>query len=812
MTPWGPSTAAPGLRRIADGDAPPLVFDDSARAVWRGGEQLLSLGRSKLLYRLLTAVAEHGSALDRGALFAEVWEQPYRPPSSDNSLYVAMNRLRDKLDGRLVLVPDAGGWRLEGGAEAYRWDGTRPEPTRAVRGRVGERASSYVGREAELADVLERLRGGARLVSLVGLGGIGKTRLAERVATTLQDELAGGAWKVDLVGCDASGLGARVAAAFGQSPPSGDVAAQQAALAASLARRGPCLLLLDNAEHLAATTADALSVWLVGAPEARILVTSRVRLGVEGEQVVELGGLPLDDAMTLFVDRAEAVRAGVTAGHDEVVRELAERLDGLPLALELAAGRCSALDPRGVLERLDRPLALLARRGRERHDTLRAVLDESYKQLEPWDQQAFAQCSVFEGGFTLEAAEAILALDDGPWTLDVLQALRDRSLLALEEGRLGPRLRMLVPVQAYAAEVLERWGQVDEVRERHAHWFASRGAAHVHALYAEGDSLRHRLWLDAEADNLLAVVQGPDPLLAARAMSAGEPVFRMRIDRERLLGMLDRVVAALPEGLALGLRSQLLIDRGAQRRTAGLHELARQDLAWVREKAPAGRHRGQATCLLAIVSMDEGKIDVAEVLLDEALETLEEAGDGWGIAQTLCVMGKVARRRSGREAAEPLYRRALGYTRRHKDYELSGVLLNDLGVAAYYDGDLDTAEQRYREGLALAVEAEATVVEATLKAQLGTLARRRGQLEEAAELLREGASGHRLYGTLRLALHYQASYAETLAQLGRVEEAVALLEQAAEEVDREAHRPVAQRIDEVFAEVLQLGSGDVRQS
>ena len=346
-----------------------------------------------------------------------------------------------------------------------RHDPSLQAPKRKAKLRLPTPASPFVGRNLDVASVCAQLRDEARLLTLTGPGGIGKTRLAIESAASLGPELADGAIFVDLAPtADAALVPATIAAVVaGEGQGS-------SALEAAVARLRPLetLLVLDNFERLL-DAAPVVAELLEQAPRLRVLVTSRapLRLAAEREYAVQ----PIDvgeDALAIFVNRAQAADPAFRLGEDtDTVVAICASLDGLPLALELAAARVRVLTPAQLLERLRAPLAVLGGGVRdlpERQRTLRATIDWSYDLLEPREQQLFARLAVFAGGCTLDAAEAVCDAE-----LDSLSALLDSSLLR----RMQTRFRMLDTVREYALEL-----DGSDVRERHAHYFTSY-AEHV---------------------------------------------------------------------------------------------------------------------------------------------------------------------------------------------------------------------------------------------------------------------------------------------------------------------------------------------
>ncbi len=413
----------------------------------------------------------------------------------------------------------------------------------AFPGNLPVQLTSFVGREGDLATLAEAL-GTARLVTLTGTGGVGKTRLAVQAAADALLEFRDGAWLCELAAAsDPDSMLEVVAIALGFTPRQGVTLAQ--AISEFLGVKA-LLIVLDNCEYLLDAATGLAGQLLAACPQLRILATSREALDVDGERVVRLRslavphpGATLDeilsaDAPRLFIDRAEA--AGVDVNLSEpsarAVVEICRRLDGIPLAIELAAARVLALSPKEIAARLDERFRLLTGGRRvavERHHTLRATVDWSYSLLTPIEQAVFERLGTFPATFDAAGAEAVAADEEiEAWdVLDALTSLVAKSMLVADQSAEGStRYQMLESLRHYARERLDAIGLADTIRRLHARHYATI-AADIAELLRGIDELSGRSRLRIEVDNLRAAVfwgldstREEDGALALRTIAA----------------------------------------------------------------------------------------------------------------------------------------------------------------------------------------------------------------------------------------------------------------------------------------------------
>ena len=393
--------------------------------------------------------------------------------------------------------------------------------------------ATFVGRTAELRATTDALQT-SRLVTLTGVGGVGKTRVALQTAADLLPRYVDGAWLVELGGvADAFAVEEAIAAALGVQEQPGQ-SLHESVLAFLAGKR--LLMVLDNCEHLLEPVADLVETALARAPKLAVLATSREALGVSGERVLGVpslslpaiddpGGLAITDAVALFLDRARSARSDfvLTGDNGTAIAHLCRRLDGIPLAIELAAARVRSMAPAEIAARLDQRFRLLTggtRRAANRHQTLRRAIDWSWELLADDDRALFRRLAVCVGGFDLAAAENIGAGGgiDAFDVDDLLGRLVEKSLIVAEDQGETTRYRMLETIREYVLERLEEAGEVDEARERHALYYADFAEDAGKGLKTAAE----QVWLEraeGDLDNLrLAVAWSIDASQSAVAL------------------------------------------------------------------------------------------------------------------------------------------------------------------------------------------------------------------------------------------------------------------------------------------------------
>jgi predicted ATPase len=440
----------------------------------------------------------------------------------------------------------------------------------AVPSNLPPERSAFVGRERELGVVAGLLRS-SRMVTLNGVGGVGKTRLAVHTAATVLGEFPDGVWLVELAPLiDATLVASTVANAIG-TPPSRGVEPREMVCRFLAHKRA--LLVLDNCEHVIDVAAGFVDELLGAAPRTQVLATSREPLDVAGESVwrvpslaVETTSGELGDAVALFLQRAGQVHGGIALDDDnrETVVQLCRRLDGIPLAIELAAARAGTMSVQHIADHLDERFRLLTRGGRTavaRQQTLQGAFDWSYELLTPPERELFDLLGVFAGGFDLKAAAAVAGLDEYR-ALDVVGQLVDKSMVEVDLQR--DRYRLLETLRQYAWDRLVSTGRLSSARRAHADWFSAVAGTQAARMGLSGQQVDALDRLETDYDNLRAalahLVEDRRGEAAARLVRRLLGLFNIRHPLEGLSWF--EQVLAIADGLPERTRAQLLADAG----------------------------------------------------------------------------------------------------------------------------------------------------------------------------------------------------------------------------------------------------------
>jgi len=680
--------------------------------------------RSRTFDLLAALVDRAGQLVTKDELLSRVWPKVV---VEEAALHVQVSALRKVLGSEAITTVSGRGYQFtlpvtKDDAEATR----APKPKH----NLPYLLTSFVGREQEIAQ-LEELVTANRLVTLTGAGGVGKTRLAIEVASRSTAAFPDGAWLVELAALSDPQLVphavARVLALKeqpGKSLPeivSGWLASKSV------------LLVLDNAEHLIEGCVQLVDEILRRGPDVSILVTSRERLGMAGElnyrvpslTVPSPGGNVAPDALLayegvrLFIDRARLLRPhfSVTPENAEPIASICRRLDGIPLALELAVPRLRSMSVEELSQRLDHRLALLTGGSRavpNRHRTLSSTIDWSYDLLREPEKLLLQRLSVFAGGWTLEAAEEVCAGEgiEHRDVLDLLTSLADKSLVILDQKNAYTRYRLLETVRQYARDRLDDGSASEAIR------------------------LRHR-------DYYLRLAEEAAPKLRGREQVA----WLGRLEEEH-----DNLRVGLEWSLLeTGSRGGLRLCGALQRFwwTRGHLSEGRQWCTRVLGKAGAEGRTGERAYALnaaGTLATYQGDYQAARALHEEGLAIRRELGDRSGIAASLGNLGNVAVNQSDYAAAKALHEESLAIRRELGDRFGIAVRLNNLGNVALAQGDYAAAMALHEEGLAIRRELGDRSGIATSLSNLGLVVLNQGDYPAARALLEESLAIRRELG------------------------------------------------------------------
>jgi predicted ATPase len=703
-----------GVEVDAQGDAFFVAFSRApdALAAAREGQEALASGPIRVRIGLHTG---RPTLTEEGYVGGDVHLGARIAAAGHGGQVLLSKATRELVDGE---VSDLGEHRVKDFAEPvwlFELGSERFPPLKTISNtNLPRPASSFVGREREVEEVVAQLRGGTRLLTLTGAGGSGKTRLAIEAAAGLVPEFKNGVFWVGLAELrDPALVAETIALTLGAKD----------GLAEHIGER-ELLLLLDNLEQVI-EAAPELATLVERCVNLKLLVTSRELLRVRGEVQYAVPPLADQEAVALFCQRSHL-------GASDEIAELSRRLDNLPLAVELAAARASALSPAQILERLSRRLDLL-KGGRDsdpRQQTLRATIGWSYDLLSPEERQPFARLAVFRGGCTLEAAEEVAGAD-----LDVLQSLVDKSLLRHTHERFW----MLETIREYAAARLEESDEAEEVRRRHAECFL--------ALAEEAEPFLRRYWsvewldrLEREHDNLRAALE--------RLMASGERELALR---------LAGAVWWFWDG-----RGHLAEGR------------RRLENALQADERPTAA-RARALNGAAALAVDGGDPPTARLLAEEGLALQRALGDDWGAAYSVYLLANAALSEAEWPTAQRLFEESLRLFGELGDEHYT--LDSTYKLAWTYEGLGDRERARAAHGKNL-LQARAAHNDHMVAGALGMLARHaidEGEVEDAVSLLKESYRINRDLGAYRMTAKDLHTFARVLAVKGRAGIAVRIL-------------------------------------
>lgn len=730
------------------GDAVYAAFSRASDALAAAGEAQRALAALPVRVRMGVHTGEP-QLTDEGYVGMDVHRTARIAAAGHGGQVVLSETTRDLLDSEFELR-DLGEHRLKDLGSPIRLHQLgRDEfpPVRSLsQARLPIEPIPLLGRKRELGDLLRLIgKDRARVVTVTGPGGIGKTSLVTAAAAELVESFEDGATLIELAAIrDPDLVPSVIAEGLGAE---GDPAAQ-------IADR-ELLLLLDNLEQVIAAAGDVARL-LSACPNLSVLTTSREPLRIAGEREFPLKPLAEAPAVELFRQRAEAVLPQFSAEYD-LLAEICRRLDSLPLAIELAAARVKVLPPGELLGRLDRRLPLLTASRRDlpdRQKTLRATIEWSYDLCSAEEQELFGLLSVFSGGWSLDAAETVCEAD-----LETLASLLDKSLIRRE----GDRFSMLETIREFAVEQLEMSVEAEEVRRRHAGYFTAMAEAveteHLGPAQAplreqfrtEWDNIRAALsWAveSGETEQGLRLAGGLTIVwLDQNVAVEGERWFRTLFESSAPVDDAIRAKALLTAAMVAGVRGDY-----ASASVRG-EEALRIFRALGSEEGIAGALTG-----LAVVPVELGRPEEAGPMLEEAEALHRKAGNSGGTRRVLHLRGLQAAAVGDVDKARRLFRDAAELSRQEDDTFSAVSALHSLGDVELGAGEIDAAEAAYRDGLRSAWDTSADRLVCYCLAGLAAAAAARGDAGHAAllwgfveayeERLRFTMRGRALYGEL----------------------------------------------------------------
>ena len=671
--------------------------------------QLLVQGRPAAMgaraFDLLLALIDHRDrVVSKNELLDLVWPGLV---VEENNLQVQVSTLRKILGPQSVATIPGRGYRF-----TLVPDGTDSAPSCPLprTHNLPAPLNSFIGRETELGEI-RGLLAGARLVTLTSVGGTGKTRLSLRVAEEMLDEFPDGAWFVELAPvADERRVPQAIASAVGVTEEAGRPVAEALV---KWAKDRRLLLILDNCEHLLHACADIAKRLLTAGAGVKILASSREPLHVAGEVVYQVPALATQQAIRLFVDRASAANTNFEATDENArtVGEICRRLDGIPLAIELAAARVRALSVEKIAARLDDCFRLLTGGDQTallRQQTLRASIDWSYDLLSTPERILLRRLAVFAGGWSLEAAEAVAGggeVEQSSSVLELLTNLVEKSLVARDSG--GERYHLLETVRQYALEQLTESGELAEMRNRHLRYCLDLATKARPELVGP----QQAAWLarlDHERENLLAAHAWCD-----RAEN-GDEIGLQLVSTIKYYwlsrGLLGLAYGIMVEALARAparsrSRCRALFDTGQVGYFMGVYADAR---AHLEEAIAIGRElgdklvTGSALQPLGMACLAQGDLKAAHEHLEEALVRARELEDPRNIAAAVNAMAQLHRVEGDLDAAEPLYEHVLDLARELGDRESIAIGLLNLAMTAIERKEAGRARIMLDEALAIA--------------------------------------------------------------------------------------------------------------
>jgi predicted ATPase/class 3 adenylate cyclase/Tfp pilus assembly protein PilF len=663
-----------------------------------------------------------------------------------------------------------------------------------------DQQDSFVGRGTDLKNLHQLILDGKSLITVMAMGGMGKTRLTQEYARQHLADFTGGIWFCDLTESHhLDGFLSAVGQGLGIPLLSNEPEEQ---LGRAIQQRGSVLVVLDNVEQIVGIVVPTLECWIRQAPMATFLVTSRVQLNIKEEHVLHLHPHRTHEAIQLFVERAGTARPGFVLNQENRyhIRDIVEALDGLALAVELAAARIRVLSPAQILQRLNQRFRLLRTQSRDRsprQQTLYGAIDWSWELLAPMERECLAQCSAFRGGFTLEAAESVVHISsDNEWCLDAINTLVESSLLRTWEQSPGQmRLGLLESIRLFAAEKLTEYPTGSPIAEsavvtRHFNFYTELGTDEsLDALFSHRGVQRYRSRI-IEIDNLMTAVHAAIRVknipCAVHCALAAHSVFTLVGPSADALTLLNDVLSL--DGLTPQHQARLLMKKGQTLSRLGhLHE----SLTCL-DKAHEISIDRDDQWMLARVKGSIGNVHYrlksvaeAQTFCEDALSLHQTVGDRRFEGQVYANLANIYRHQGRIKEAIGFFEKALQIHREVGNRVFEGAALGNLGCLRDAQGETAAARDCFESALSIHREVGNKLFEGLELANLGSLLCKSGNLvvaekvfTSAIEILDELVPIRAAENRCRLASIY--------ATTQRIEEAQALL-YTAEQVVRPQH-------------------------
>ncbi|MEN0067267.1 MAG: hypothetical protein AAGA48_34365 [Myxococcota bacterium] len=751
-----------GIKVLRSGPSPAWVLHGPHRVLRRDGQPCTDFGRSQLLFRLLSTIAATPD-LAPEALYERVWGLKWLDTSA-NTLHVAITRLRARLaeGGPQLERGPHGGYVLAG---AHAMVAYHPSPKATGSGLQMPTERRFIGRYHLRRRLREALHAGVRLVTLTGPGGVGKSRLAVEVFREPDDRWPDGAHFVDLTRSEP--VLNLVAQALGVNDPGGSEA-----FAKRVAMRGPTLVVLDNAEHVLASVQALVEVLLAAQPAnaLQFVVTSRWRLEVEEEHAIEVPPLDRVEAIDLFIDRAQTSRSNVDLEEPrDAMGTIVDAVDRLPLAIELVAARAALLTLPELVQHTTTVLQLRRRDpSPERHATMDAALQWSWDLLGQEERSVMAQVSVFRGGFTEDAAQAIVEVAQETWLGDVLDALVAYAWLQ----HVDDRYTFFQTILDFAAR---QRGDDAALIQRHAEYFVRRGKS----LEAGDSQWVANQWRWAERANLLAIAERlharpPEPSAAHAAMLllSGRRAIPNTQDRLAMAhAIVDSGLGGEPACRARMALGQSMLELGEV--DAGLSYM-REAI----EHASRLGHRelhGQNLSVLGYTLLLYKPPEDARPILQQAEDLLEGVTAPYSHALLKAFVAHEHKRCGRLEAAMEAYHQSLEQFRAVDARESEGLFATNASSVFYEAGRLDEAVALADRALLLFRQIGLRHHESVMMMKLAIYRNRQGYSDEAIRIARRGVAIREQTGDLAGLRSCRASLGSLLVSHARYSQARELL-------------------------------------